>query len=92
MCVVSMVYDHGAKHPEDYWNKETLNQFQRALNAAKVVDELTDQPDCEDPKKAEFFKRVELRVAAREAATRVGCTGQEACEAFILGAEWASSR
>ena len=35
-----------------------IQDFYRAVEAAKVVDELTGQPDCEDPEKMSLLERV----------------------------------
>lgn len=40
-----------------------IDEFRRALEAAKTVDRLTGQPDCVDPDKA----KLEARVAMLEA-------------------------
>lgn len=42
--------------------RQLIKEFREALEAAKKVDLLTGQPDCEDPKK----KTLEERVAALE--------------------------
>lgn len=38
--------------------RDLIQEFRDALKAAKLVDVLTNQPDCEDPKKAELEERV----------------------------------
>jgi hypothetical protein len=38
--------------------KSLIKEFKEALEAAKVVDKLTKQPDCEDPEKAKLVERV----------------------------------
>lgn len=38
--------------------KELLDSFHKALEAAKIFDRLTGQPDCEDPEKAKLEERV----------------------------------
>lgn len=38
--------------------KEILEKFKRAVEASKVVDKLTDQPDCADPEKAKLEDKV----------------------------------
>ena len=43
--------------------KLLISQFREAVEAARVVDRLTNQPDCEDLEK----KKLEQRVAALEA-------------------------
>ena len=46
---------------EDIQRLEKLIQdFHTAVTAAKVVDDLTGQPDCIDPEKAKLIERVEL--------------------------------
>lgn len=52
--------------------RKLIREFREALTAAKRVDELTNQPDCVDPKKA----TLEERVAELERRLRVqGATG-----------------
>lgn len=36
-----------------------IAEFREALRAARVVDKLTGQPDCQDPDKAELLRRVQ---------------------------------
>jgi len=43
--------------------RQLIKEFREAIEAAKVVDRLTRQPDCVDPEKA----KLEERVAALEA-------------------------
>lgn len=38
--------------------RQLIAEFREAVAAAKVVDRLTDQPDCEDPAKASLEDRV----------------------------------
>lgn len=66
MCVVSMVFDH--YHPEFYKPIDVerdyaelarvIQEFREAHQAAKRVDILTKQPDCEDPEKAKLLDRI----------------------------------
>jgi hypothetical protein len=44
--------------PEVEALRELIKEFREALAAAKLVDVLTDQPDCEDPVKAKLEDRV----------------------------------
>jgi hypothetical protein len=37
---------------------ELLSAFHKAVESARILDQLTNQPDCEDPVKAELLKRV----------------------------------
>jgi hypothetical protein len=53
---------------------ELIERYRRALEAAKVVDEAMQQPDCVDPEKAALEKRVaelERRIAALESPKQV---------------------
>lgn len=43
--------------------RSLIQEFKEAVAAAKIVDKLTNQPDCEDPEK----KKLEDRVAELEA-------------------------
>lgn len=50
--------------------KKLIEEFKEAVAAARTVDRLTNQPDCEDPEKAKLEQRVlelEKRLAALEA-------------------------
>lgn len=49
--------------------RELIDSFRQALEAAEVLDRLTDQPDCVDPEKAKLIGRVnelERRLEALE--------------------------
>ena len=49
--------------------RSLIQEFREAVAAAKVVDKLTNQPDCEDPEKKKLEDRVaelESRLAALE--------------------------
>lgn len=73
MCVVSMVHDHYKPLFERYTPPQTVTfaptidlaelrrlveDFKAAVEAAKKVDTLTAQPDCEDPEKVRLQDRV----------------------------------
>jgi hypothetical protein len=70
MCVISMVMDYyRPKFPQEPIKplspaqiiefQELVDNIKKAAEAAKVVDDLTGQPDCVDPEKAQLLKRVE---------------------------------
>lgn len=40
--------------------KKLIAEFKEALEAAKTVDRLTNQPDCEDPEKKKLEDRVTI--------------------------------
>lgn len=46
--------------------REAIKKFLEMLEAAKAFDKATKQPECEDPKKAEFEKKVLDRLDAIE--------------------------
>ncbi len=48
--------------------RNLISEFREAVAAAKVVDRLTNQPDCEDPEKVKLV----ARVAELEAMLRPG--------------------
>lgn len=48
-----------------------IDRFERAVAAAKVVDELTGQPDCVDPEKAKLEDRVAYWKARALAAEKL---------------------
>ncbi len=53
--------------------KKVIADFKKAVDAAKKVDALTNQPDCVDPEKAKLLDRVsdlERRIAAVERKTK----------------------
>lgn len=58
--------------PEIEQLRALIAEFKEALAAAKTVDRLTGQPDCEDPEKAKLEARVwelEQRIFALEKVT-----------------------
>lgn len=44
--------------PNPINTKVIIEGFKEALEAARVVDRRTGQPDCEDPEKAQLIERV----------------------------------
>lgn len=50
---------------------EQWAEFKELVEKAKKFDELTSQPDCEDPKKQEWYDRMERRLAALEARQEI---------------------
>ncbi len=83
MCTVSMVYDHfGQQFPYVAWPQKTtpppdlaaiakmVKDFWDAVEAAKKVDEILKQPDCEDPEKAKLRERVKELEAAIDALAK----------------------
>lgn len=66
MCVYSMVLDYGQRIPDQQWDLRKWAEFQEIVNKAKKWDELMQQPNCEDPKKVEWEKRIEERLKRLE--------------------------
>lgn len=67
MCVYSQVLDYFKptfpnldEHVGDWdYLRRLLEDFRKAEEAAKLVDKLTNQPDCEDPQKVLLLDKVE---------------------------------
>ena len=47
--------------------RAALKAFMEMVEKAKQFDALSNQPHCEDPKKAELIDKLEARIAALEA-------------------------
>lgn len=62
MCAVSVVYDMFGKQPDSWYTTTRINLFHSMVSDAKVFDQESGQPDCEDPEKA----KVEARIANLE--------------------------
>lgn len=59
MCSVCALYNYYATYPMDWWNAIKLEEFQKLIGAAKHMDEVAGEKDCEDPEKAKLLQRVE---------------------------------
>lgn len=63
MCVVSAMVDYGRTYiPLTTWTQDTYSEFQEILLRLEELDRKLEQPDCHDPKKAEWMKEVEERL------------------------------
>lgn len=60
MCAVSAIYDYG--RGIENWNQESLDEFQKLIDAAVKFDVATGQPDCEDPTKKKWLELIERKV------------------------------
>lgn len=58
MCAVSVIYDMFGKQPDSWYTKERIDLFQRMVADARLFDEESGQPDCEDPEKAKLEARI----------------------------------
>ena len=74
MCSTSAVFDqyHPYIPQPDQWHpwsspepqisaaelRELIDSFYKALEAARIFDRITNQPDCEDSEKAKLLDRV----------------------------------
>jgi hypothetical protein len=59
MCAVSVVYDMFGKQPDDWYTLDRIDLFKRMVADARVFDEESGQPDCEDPEKAKVTERID---------------------------------
>ncbi len=79
MCVVSAILDYGRRQwPQYDWRVPTpvtppvlptadeWAQFRELLRKAAEFDKAARQPDCEDPEKAAWMRRMEDRLAELE--------------------------
>ena len=62
MCTVSAIYDYGRHMDPNYWDKDSLEEFYKLIEAAKIFDKKTNQPDCEDPEKTKWLEIVQHKV------------------------------
>lgn len=62
MCAVSVINDYGRNMPDSDWNPEALTIFQEMVDKARKFDELTKQPNCEDPEKLKWVEAVKSKV------------------------------
>lgn len=71
MCTISVIFDYGRERiGVERWTPETFDQFKKILEEAAKLDTVLGEPDCEDPKKAEWMKEVERRLDALEDQNR----------------------
>jgi hypothetical protein len=68
MCVVSVLSGWGQIQPEKMWNTDSWKTFQELINVGEKFDKVAGQPDCIDPEKDAWMKRIEERITALEAA------------------------
>lgn len=59
MCAVSVIYDMFGKQPDEWYTLERINLFKRMVTDARIFDEESGRPDCEDPEKAKVTARIE---------------------------------
>lgn len=67
MCVVSYINTYGQQLPIEQWTQITWREYQELLRKAAEWDKLSGQPDCVDPAKEVWQKKIEERLAALEA-------------------------
>jgi len=58
MCSVSVIYDMLKPMPDDWYNRERIDLFRRMVADARLLDQESGQPDCEDPEKAKVESRI----------------------------------
>lgn len=59
MCAVSVIYDMFGKQPDDWYTLDRIDLFRRMVVDARLFDEESGQPDCEDPEKAKVNERID---------------------------------
>lgn len=65
MCTVSAMYDYGRQMPYQVWTPPVLDEFMKVVEQAEKFDTAAGEPDCIDPKKAEWLSFVELLVSLK---------------------------
>lgn len=66
MCTVSAIYDYGRAIPGSSWTAPVLDGYKKLIEEAEAFDTLAGEPDCVDPKKAEWLALVEELVVLRD--------------------------
>ena len=59
MCAVSVIYDMFGKQPDEWYTLERIDLFKRMVVDARLFDEESGQPDCEDSEKSKVNDRIE---------------------------------
>lgn len=59
MCAVSQLYAYMENIPLDYWNRDKWEHFQMLVEDTRVLDEMLNQPDCEEVSKEEWERNVQ---------------------------------
>lgn len=68
MCAVSMVYDMGRRdwpyiqHQPHISQYDYMKTWLEMVEKAKKLDEINNQPDCEDPAKEDVLKQILTRL------------------------------
>lgn len=68
MCTVSAVLQYGQRYRDDYWTQQNWPPFTALVKQAEEFDKITGQPDCVDPAKEAWMKRIEQRLEQIERA------------------------
>lgn len=58
MCAVSVIYDMFGKQPDDWYTLDRIKLFKSMVADARLFDQESGQPDCEDPEKAKVEERI----------------------------------
>jgi hypothetical protein len=66
MCAVSAITDYGMRMPNEWWDYQKALEYKRLIRQAEEFDRKTNQPDCVDPAKDEFMKKILERLEAIE--------------------------
>lgn len=66
MCAVSVIMDYWSVRPDTPWTRETFDAFKVVVEQVDALDTALGEPECHDPSKAEWMKRVEDRLSSLE--------------------------
>lgn len=65
MCTVSAVHQYGYGMNPGQWTRPLIDEFNDLVKQAEQFDTAAGEPDCIDPKKAEWLIHVELLVSLK---------------------------
>jgi hypothetical protein len=68
MCFYSGNVALAMKIPDEQWTPSMFSSFKGVLGKVEEFDKIAGQPDCVDPEKDAWMKRIEERLMKLEAA------------------------
>ena len=71
MCTVSALVQYGMERiSDDQWNYQSYQIFYELIKKAEEFDRISGQPDCLDPVKDDWMKRINERLECIEKTIR----------------------
>lgn len=67
MCVQSVISDYFGQRT--YWTSQQFKDVKDLLDHAAKIDRALGEPECIDPEKEEWMKKVEERLAVLEGSS-----------------------